>query len=147
MGIKIRLVGTPDKPVSDKVRQQLDTLDYKCLEYLYPRNDAYWWLAKNEDGKAIGYCGLKPLTGSHKGMGFLCRAGVLPEAQGYNLQRRFIKLRIRKAKQIGLKQVITYTDRYNFKCIANMIKCGLRFYIPKNLYAGNSSVYFNLKID
>ncbi len=144
--IKIRLVGTPEKPVSDKVRKQLNDLDNKCLECLYPKDGAYWWLA-TMDGEPVGFCGLKPLSGYNKGMAFLCRAGVLPKANGYKLQRRFIKIRIKKAIQIGSKEIVTYTNRYNYKCITNMIKCGMRFYNPQVPYGDSQSVYFNMKID
>jgi GNAT superfamily N-acetyltransferase len=140
--IKIRLVASPDD-LSDIVRAELERLDMICFpeDKPYPKEGCFWWLAF--DGKrVIAFAGLKPLAGINRGTGFLCRAGVIPNARGSKVQRRLVRARIKKALQLGLKRVITYTSRVNFGSIINLLKSGMRFYSPSNDWAHKEALYF-----
>ena len=144
--MRIYQVATPDN-LSDSVREKLDYLDSKTFEGEppYKKDGCYWWLVYDDKGEAVGFAGLKVLDGLNKGLAFLCRAGVLPKASGHKLQRRLIRARIRKARKLGVKEVITYTSMWNFKSAVNILKSGLRFYKPENLWAGHV-LYFNLPL-
>lgn len=141
--INIKLVATPDN-LSENIRTKLDYLDAKTFpgELSYPKDGCYWWIAYL-DKETVGFAGLKPLKGSNKKIGFLCRAGVLSVASGQGIQRRFIKLRLDKARELGLSEVITYTYNKNYRSAANLLRSGLKFYTPQTNWAGISALYFH----
>lgn len=114
---------------------KISALDLVCFPEDIPYRPAgsIWWLITHED-KDVAYAGLKPLA---EGYGFLCRVGVLKAYQGQGLHRRLIQVRIRAAKKLGLKGVITYTVSHNPKSMNNLIKSGLRLYNPAYRYAGD----------
>lgn len=142
MAVKIKLVATPES-LTEEIRSVLNELDGACFPYdtLYPKAGCWWWIAY-EDKVPVAFAGLRPLTGHDKGRGFLCRAGVLPKARGHKLQRRLIRCRLRKAKVCGLKEVITYTYRWNFESAFNLIKEGLRMYQPPYEWGSRGAMYF-----
>ena len=141
--INIRLVATPDK-LTDRIRTQLNELDAALFpeDAAYPKDGGYWWVAYMNH-QPVAFAGLKPLSNPNKGMGFLCRAGVLKVSSGYGLQRRLIQIRVRKAKKIGLTQVITYASRDNYRSAANLLRSGLRFYSPQNEWGVPGALYFH----
>lgn len=98
------------------------------------------WLAHDESGTPVGFCAARKLKGENAV--FLNRAGVLPCANGQRLQRRMILARLKWAKQIGAKHVITYVLYHNHASIVNLIKSGFRFYEPDYKWAGRDVHYF-----
>lgn len=103
------------------------------------RQGLYCWIANcNTSGKPIGFCTLTDI--GHK-IGFLSRAGVIRDYRGHNLQRRFIRIRERFAKKLGLEKVITYVHNKNYSSLANLIKCGYIIYEPEYDYAGKEFIY------
>jgi hypothetical protein len=58
-----------------------------------------------------------------------------------------IRVRIARARKIGLRQVITYTSNVNFRSAANLIRAGMQFYKPENPWALPGAFYFNLHLD
>lgn len=71
--VKIRLVGTPHKPVSDRIRKILDDLDTKCLGSNYQRDGVYWWLATNEQGSQWGIADfILSMTNTDSFVGLAC---------------------------------------------------------------------------
>lgn len=78
---------------------------------------------------------------------FLSRAGVFPWLSGRGLQRRMIRTRIKWAKKIGARYVVTYTTYDNHLSICNLIKCGFRFYVPEWKWAGPGVHYFMYEIE
>lgn len=141
--INIRLVATPEK-LSNSVKAQLEQLDATLFpeDQAYPKDGCYWWIAYM-DHKPIAFAGLKPLPEPNRDIGFLCRAGVMAVASGYGLQRRLIKLRLCKARQLKLTEVITYTDKANHRSAANLLRCGLHFYTPRNEWGISGALYFH----
>jgi GNAT superfamily N-acetyltransferase len=142
MPIRIKMVATPNS-LPEHIRLTLNKLDETCFptDTPYPKDGCWWWIAY--DGKEpVAFAGLKPLKGYDKGRGFLCRAGVLPKAQGQKIQRRLIRCRLRKARISGIKEVITYTNRWNFSSAFNLIKEGMRMYQPSREWGVEGAMYF-----
>lgn len=88
-----------------------------------------FWIAKDREGKPAGFCSavLQP-----NDTVFLSRASVVVSARGAGLQRRMIRVRVAWARRIGVTRIITYTVRSNHESIANLLKCGFRFYTPED---------------
>lgn len=124
MVFKIRRVRCP------KNSETLSELDKKifpdCSGFAEPRSA--WWLVYNEDGKAIGFAGVSIL---HAERAFLCRCGLLPEARGYGLQKRLIRLRESYCRKRDIKTIVTYVSRDNVRSANNLIKEGYLIYMPK----------------
>jgi len=104
--------------------------------------DAACWLIVDENGKSVGFCSIELMPNN---TAFLSRAAVFGK-KNQGLHKRAIKCRIKWAKAIGIKKIITYTSHWNFKSIANLIKCGFLFYEPKDKYAGKNAFYFQKRI-
>lgn len=118
----------------------------KVLEReLFPHTEPYdpeeglWWLAFDSEGPC-GFACLRPM-GEH-GFAFLARCGVLKRARGKRLQTRFIKLRERKTKALGLGQIVTYTAPCNHASSNNLIRCGYLLYNPRYKYGVRGALYF-----
>jgi len=105
------------------------------------------WLAKDGAGKLVGYASLKIVDGGSTA--FLSKAGVLWSARGQGLQKRFIRVRERRAKELGINNVITYTDNTNLPSINSLISCGYKMYQPARdwgLPFGKTGLYWKKKI-
>ena len=122
-----------------KNSKAIRALEARCFpeDEPYDIAGAIWWLVKVGDFP-IGYAGLKPLP-YEKDVGFLCRAGILSNYRGQGLQRKLIKLRIKEAQKLGLKQLVTYTTTDNYASITNLLNQGFRFYSPENPWAGKEA--------
>lgn len=93
------------------------------------------WLAASDRGFPIGFCSARKLA--RENAIFLSRAGVLPLANGQGLQRRMINARVRWGRKIGAERAVTYTVYDNHASIANLLRCGFRFYTPEWPWAGD----------
>jgi len=93
------------------------------------------WVCYDDTGTPVGFCAARKLEGE-PGV-FLNRAGVLPCANGHKLQQRMIRARLRWAKEVGAKYVITYTLYGNHASIVNLLRCDFRFDIPNWKWAGD----------
>jgi L-amino acid N-acyltransferase YncA len=93
-------------------------------------------------GKAVGYGAMRGCEASvNKGLALLTRAGVIPAWRGMGIQKKLIRLRTRKAKNLGYKTAIAYVMGMNCASSNALIGCGFRLYEPANLYAGEKAVY------
>ena len=121
--------------------EELVELDYECFPYdaRMSFSGTRWWLATDEDGKAVAYAGLEHRYGDR---GFLCRAGVLPEARGNGLQKRLIRARERGARSLSMDRLITYTDKHNVVSSNNLIACGYRLYRPEDEWGTPAALYW-----
>lgn len=128
---RIREVDGDDEDVAET----LDMLHDLCfmdaalrVKYDY----GYWWIAYY--GKEVaGFAGLVPST-IGPGVGYLKRAGVLPEHRGRGLQRRLLKVRERRARELGWSQVITDTTD-NVPSANNLIRSGYKLFEPERASA------------
>ena len=61
---------------------------------------------------------------------YLSRVGAIPEARGHGLQRRFIRARLRWAREQGAKGAYTYTVPFNVMSSNNLIREGFTLWRP-----------------
>lgn len=112
-------------------------LDRECFpgDSPYWNDSALWWVVY--DPHPVAFAGLLPMDD----FGFLCRAGVLPSHRGQGLQRELIKRRLKEARRLGLKMVITYT-MFNPASANSLIACGFRMYTPEWTWGGDTAQYW-----
>lgn len=102
----------------------------------------HWWLASDRrTGQPAGFCTLyqypqRPTTG------FLSLAAVVQEFRGHGLQRRMIRERMKKAKELGIIRVISYTSPDNVHSANNLFSCGFKLYVPDYEWGIEHGLYF-----
>jgi GNAT superfamily N-acetyltransferase len=102
-----------------------------------------WWLVYSHTKTPIAFAGLIP---SHRwaNCGYLCRSGVLSFYRGQGLQKRLIRVRLIKARQIGYDYVFSDVND-NAPSANNLVDCGFRFYEPKAPYGDEKTLYLRRK--
>ena len=98
-----------------------------------------WWVASDGIGP-VGFAGLTPSTAGPR-IGYLKRAGVLPQHTGKGLQRRFIRVREASAKQHGWTLLLTDTTD-NPASANNLARCGFKMFTPADPWAFKNSLYW-----
>lgn len=139
---KIRIYRTTDILA---VRTLDATLWVPSVQDTFTRMDL--WLAKDSTGILVGYASLKLVDGGSTA--FLSKSGVLWNARGQGLQKRFIRVRERRARELGLSTIITYTSSDNVPSINSLISCGYKNYQPARdwgLPFGNGGLYWKKKL-
>lgn len=99
----------------------------------------FWWVAY-EGSTPAGFCGLYHSATDPEG-GYLCRAGVLPSFRGRHLQRKLIAVRERKARELGMKTLVTDTF-CNPQSSNNLIACGYRMFSPVKRWGFDAACYW-----
>lgn len=100
-----------------------------------------WWVAWDKT-EPVAYAGLRLCAlPENRGLGFLCRAGVVPQHRGHGLQKRMIRVRETAARQLGLKELVTYCVCTNVASMNSLVACGYKFYLPATRYGGAGAVY------
>jgi GNAT superfamily N-acetyltransferase len=124
-------------------RDILYRLQNLCLPdaTVWPVDGTFWWLARNEDQTPVGFAGLYVTDHDH-GVAELCRGGVLATARGHGLQRSLIRHRERKARELGMTRITSYTVAENPWSMTNLIDCGFRPYAPPKGWALEGCVYW-----
>jgi N-acetylglutamate synthase-like GNAT family acetyltransferase len=128
-----------------EVQDRLLELQNICLPTDEPADTNFgcWWIA-SEDGNDIGFAGLTRSI-SWTDCGYLCRAGVVPNARGKGVQKKLIRIRIRQAKTFGWKWLIT--DTTNNPASANsLIACGFKLFEPTKPWGFKNSLYWRKKL-
>lgn len=106
----------------------------------------YYWVAY-KDQASVGYCGMHVCKGSRElDAVFLSRAGVLPAHRGKGLGKKLISVRIRLARKIGMKCVITYTRPWNLSSANNLIHAGFTLYEPAYKFGYEKDLYWRLDL-
>ena len=101
-----------------------------------------WIWVLRDNKRPIGYAAMRGCVApANKGLAFFMRAGVLEEYRGRGLHKKLIKVRLRKAKQEGFDQVVTYVADWNCASSNSLVSCGFKLYRPQDLYAGYRYVY------
>jgi GNAT superfamily N-acetyltransferase len=90
------------------------------------------------DGEIGGFCTGKLIS---KDTFYMTRAGILDKFRGKGVQKKMINVRVRYAKKIGCKNIITYVKMWNIRSFVNLIRCKFIPYIPEYKYADDESVY------
>jgi predicted acetyltransferase len=140
--MKIQRVNTRQS----SVQMRLSQLQKKCLPYdkTYDTNHGYWWIA-SQDGVDCGFAGLV-YSSRWADCGYLVRCGVVADHRGFGLQKKFIRVRIRQAKALGLNWLITST--YDNPASANsLISCGFKMFNPTNPWMAKNTSYWRLKLE
>jgi predicted acetyltransferase len=130
----------------DSVQTRLSVLQKKCLPFdkTYDTSHGYWWVAV-KDGVDCGFAGLV-YSSRWSDCGYLVRCGVVPNYRGLGLQKKFIRVRIRQAKALGLNWLITST--YDNPASANsLIACGFKMFNPTNPWMAKHTSYWRLKLE
>ena len=142
MNIKIRAI----RGNIEKHTALLMFLQRKCLPYDEPYDVSvgHWWIAYDGD-KPIGFAGLVR-SSSWYDCGYLCRAGVLSAYRGVGVQKKLIAVRVRKAKRLGFKWVISDT-RDNNASANSLISQGFRMFTPTKPWGYNDTDYWRRRVD
>lgn len=136
----IREVDGDDEDISET----LDTLHDLCFmdaALRVPYDYGFWWMAFL-DKEPVGFAGITPST-IGPGVGYLKRVGVLPEHRGHGLQKRLLRVRERKARQVGWHTLITDTTD-NVPSANNLIDAGYRLFVPEAVQAHKWAFEFSL---
>ena len=125
----------------ESVQLKLLALQKICLPYDQPTDTNFgsWWIAA-ENGVDIGFAGLVRSV-SWTDCGYLCRAGVVPSARGQGLQKQFIRVRLRQAKALGWRWVVTDT-RLNPASANSLISCGFKMFEPSKPWGCKDTLYW-----
>lgn len=84
--------------------------------------DTEWWGAWHGT-ELVGYAGGKLIeTGAY----YLSRAGVIVPYRGNGLQKRLIRVRVRRARQLAAPRVVTYTSPLNAASMNSLIATGFK---------------------
>lgn len=126
-------------------QDKLSALQKICLPFdqPYDTNFGSWWIA-TANGVDIGFAGLVR-TVSWTDCGYLCRAGVVPTARGQGLQKKLIRVRIRQAKALGWKWVITDTTD-NPASANSLIATGFKLFQPTKPWGFKNTLYWRRKL-
>lgn len=142
-GYRIREVDGLD----DEIEQTIHALHSQTSSFPAIESGAfergYWWLAYFLD-EPVAFAGLVP-SASWENVGYLKRAGVLPEHRGHGLQRRLMRVRENKAKRLGWTHIISdCTD--NLHSANNFIRCGYQLYQPSRPWAFANTLYWRKEL-
>jgi len=127
-----------------EIRTLLMYLQYKCLPYDKPMeiDRGHWWIAYTEEGKPVAFAGLIR-SQQWNNAGYMCRAGVLRNYQGYGLQKKLIQARIRKARSLNWEWLLTDTTD-NPASANSLISMGFKLYEPSHPWGYKHSLYWRL---
>lgn len=142
MELIIRRVNTNDT----QVVTTLAYLQKKCLpqDQVCDVTKGWWWIVY-ADKIPIGFAGLvRSLTWYD--CGYLCRAGVLSAYRGLGLQKKLIVVRIKKARQVNYKWLISDT-RDNHPSANNLASLGFKMFDPTKPWGYNNSLYWRKCLD
>lgn len=138
-----RLVAVPDR-ISPSIVEKITELDKICFpgDYRVRIPNTWWWFVYDADGDVAAYAGLRECTQiCNRGLGYLCRAGVIEKYRGNGLQKELINARVRYAKRLGLKQAVTYVSPSNLASANSLVACGFRLYNPTYRWGGKDCFY------
>ena len=104
----------------------------------------YWWVVYDRNGSPVAFAGLVP-SARWIDCGYFSRCGVVSYHRGKGLQRRLIRARIAKGKQVGYEYIFSDTHD-NVPSVNNLIECGFRLYDPVTPYGEDKTLYWRLKL-
>jgi ribosomal protein S18 acetylase RimI-like enzyme len=74
------------------------------------------------------------------------RAWVHKSFRGMGVQKRMIRIRLKRAKEF-CRIAITYTTLDNYPSVNNLTSCGFKYYNPEYAYGGRQMLYFMRKFE
>ncbi|MCA0324030.1 MAG: GNAT family N-acetyltransferase [Proteobacteria bacterium] len=94
-----------------------------CIDPEGTDHDTLWWLVL--DGRrAVAFAALTVTKPLDELTADLIRCGVVEGYRGLGFQRRLISARIKKAWELGLTRINTYTSDRNHVSMSNLVGCG-----------------------
>ena len=129
-----------------QIQNELALLQQKCLpgDAPFDTTQGYWWIVYDALNLPCAFAGLVPSI-RWLDTGYLCRAGVLSCHRGYGIQKRLIRARIRQAKALGWKWLIT--DTYLNPASSNsLIACGFKLFEPSKPWGATGTLFWRLKL-
>jgi GNAT superfamily N-acetyltransferase len=129
-----------------RIQNELALLQQKCLpgDSPFDTTQGYWWIVYDALNLPCAFAGLVPSI-RWLDTGYLCRAGVLSCYRGYGIQKRLIRARIRQAKALGWKWLIT--DTYLNPASSNsLIACGFKLFEPSKPWGATGTLFWRLKL-
>ena len=134
----IRAVNAQDDSVARILRDMHERVFDDTAPQIEPA-EGHWWIAWKGDSPA-GFAGLR--ISSTPDTGYLHRVGVLPWARGNGLQVKFIRAREAKARELGLKRMVSDTTA-NIPSANSLIRAGYHLFSPITKWAfGDDSLYW-----
>lgn len=124
------------------VTEELRELHKECFGSRAPMPTfdlGHWWFASN-GVMVVGFAGMLKSRSTAQG-GYLFRVGVLENARGNGLQLRFIRVRERKARQLGMAQMVSDTCD-SIVSANNLIHAGYRLYAPEKPWSFPHACYW-----
>jgi len=132
---------------NSRVQEELSELQRICLpnDIPYDTTTGFWWTAADASASLVGFAGLV-FSSRWSDCGYLCRAGVVPGSRGQGLQKKFIRVRIRQAKAVSMKWLVT--DTHDNPASSNsLISCGFKLFDPSSPWGGKGTLYWRLKLE
>ena len=129
-----------------KVQAELSALQKRCLPHDIPfkTDKGFWWIVYDSFDNACAFGGLVPSM-RWSDCGYLCRSGVLPLYRGKGIQKKLIRARVRQARALGWRWLIT--DTYENPPSSNsLISCGFRLFEPTVPWGANGTLYWRLQV-
>lgn len=126
---------------------RLFTLQGICLpsDNPYDTNTGFWWTATDASNRDIAFAGLV-YSSRWSDCGYLCRAGVVPSSRGQGIQKKLIRVRIRQAKAVEMKWLVT--DTHDNPASSNsLISCGFKLFNPSVPWGAKGTLYWRLKLE
>lgn len=138
--IRIKYVGGPGE-VSPRNTQIVEDLQRTIFDTVHePIANSYWWIALDE-GIPVAFCALHHYR-NRPDTAFMALCGVAKSHRGLGLQRRLIKVRVRKSIQLGISRIISYTTNDNAPSANNLIAHGFKVYVPRYEWGIKNAIYF-----
>jgi diamine N-acetyltransferase len=96
----------------------------QMLDYLVPGHEASWLLARDPDGREVGFVAVGPFD--DEGTGTIVHVGVLPEARGHGYINELLAAANRAARERGYVRMLSDVDTENAPMLAAMERAGHR---------------------
>lgn len=140
MSLKIKKVASPEN-ISQETLDLLNEFDQNWFNdgRITDKIGAHWWIAYVDDEPA-GFAGMSVDKKSKQA--FLCLVAVAPSFRRRGIHKRLIRHRVKYARRLNLKRVVTYTAKNNFISANNMLSCGFKLYGPRCKYGFKDGLYF-----
>lgn len=144
MTYRIREVDPNDDEVRDELHH-LHDLTFNTEAPIPEWEKGFWWFAYHKDLPfPIGFAGVRQARDYHDA-GYMERCGVVEDHKGNGLQKRFIRVRERKARKIGWKALWSDTT-HNVPSANNLIKAGFRLWVPKEPWGMKDALYWEKEL-
>ncbi|MEE8606719.1 MAG: GNAT family N-acetyltransferase [Nitrospiraceae bacterium] len=114
------------------------------MEHRADTASGYWWLVWC-DGKPVAFAGMEH-SRYYQQTGYMNSAAVAWEHRGNGLQKRLIRRRIARARELGWKWLLTDTSPDNYPSANSLIGCGFKLFKPWYKWGSRGSIYLSRKL-